>query len=539
MPRRTFNKPNAAASQDRLPPHSVEAEQGLLGCVMLSPIECLNECEEAGLTYEWFYDVRHQLIFRAMAQTASKGALDVITLHETLKDTGDLEKAGGIPVLWALEDKTPGPAMLDFYLQIIRDKFNLRRALRIVGETTEQIYQKEHLPTQEILARMEQEVLKLGEDRQAIAEQKLKDLLLKTIEELEDYHRGGAQIKGLLKTGLDYNDKFLCGLGGANGNFVVISARPGFGKTSIATQIAMYAALDHRWFEPVIEHLPGGGMKPVLVKEADGRERFKVEPRRGVPVGIFSLEMAAEPLVHRMLFQRAEADMQRWRTGFSEGEDVPKLVKAAAKMAAPENVYIDDTSRCTIDSLKAKARRWHRQYGIKLFVIDYIQLMRTSGKRFRDDRVQELTEISGEIQALGKELYVPIIVLAQMNRDYEKDPKRRPRLSDLKDCGAIEQDADLVGFLYGPKLRKEEQQTYEAALLKAHGEDWSKAPRRVNLYWAKNRYGPTGDVQLLFQRSCTRFLDYVEWLKENGVKESAAGEPDYSDRKISDEDMPE
>jgi replicative DNA helicase len=156
--------------------------------------------------------------------------------------------------------------------------------------------------------------------------------------------------------------------------------------------------------------------------------------------------------------------------------------------------------------------------------------MRAGGKRFRDDRVQELSEISGDIQSLGKELQIPFVVLAQMNRDYEKDPNRAPRLSDLKDCGSIEQDADLVGFLYKPKMREKEEEQYSAAMEAIYGDDWSTYPVRQNLFFAKNRYGPTGIAQLLFQKSCTRFLDWVVWLKEHGQKTAALGERQYKDK---------
>jgi replicative DNA helicase len=245
---------------------------------------------------------------------------------------------------------------------------------------------------------------------------------------------------------------------------------------------------------------------------------------RGIPVGIFSLEMSAQSLVHKMLFQRARADLQRWRTGFALESDHPKLVKAAAEIASAK-VWIDDTGRCSIGELRAKARRWVRQYGIKLFIVDYIQLMRTDGRRFRDDRVQELAEISGELQNLGKQLGVPFLILAQMNRDYEKEPNRAPRLSDLKDCGAIEQDADLVGFLYYPtKEHETKKEKYVEAMEAVHGKDWSKYPLRVNLILAKNRFGPTGIVELLFEHHCTHFLDYGRWLKEHGHRAPAMGE---------------
>jgi replicative DNA helicase len=175
---------------------------------------------------------------------------------------------------------------------------------------------------------MEKEILRLSEERGAALEERVKDIVIRVQEDLEDYHRGKAQVRGVT-TGLDYVDKMLCGLGGGNGNYVVLSGRPGTGKTSLAMQIALHAALDFVWFEPVMK-VPEAGGPPVPVLEEDGDP--KTVRRKGFPVGVFSLEMKSDALVKRMMFQRAEADMQRWRTGFAEAEDTPKLVKAGARL---------------------------------------------------------------------------------------------------------------------------------------------------------------------------------------------------------------
>jgi len=435
-----------------------------------------------------------------------------------LKDEGIIEQVGGLDYVQRLTDGVPGIGFLEQYLGIVLEKYRLRAALKAAATLAYSVYELEGT-SEELLADAEETITELqlaGGTKREVA---LNQVISPVMQDLANYHRGGAQMHGLLNTGIDYTDKFLGGMGGRNGNYIVISARPGLGKTSIATQIALHAALDFEWWEPVLEN-----GKPVMEMGAEDEERPKVMHRKGIPVAIFSLEMATDALVHRMLFQRARADMQRWRTGFAEKGDIEPIEVAAEEFLATNNIWIDDEGRSTIDSLKAKARRMFRQHGIKLFVIDYVQLMRSRDRRFRDDRVQELAEISGEIQALGKELYVPIIVLAQMNRDYEKDPTRAPRLSDLKDCGSIEQDADLVGFLYQPKLKTEKEAQYLSAMNQVYGEDWSKFPSRVDLLWAKNRYGPTGKNQLLFQRSCTRFEDYEKWLKEHDIKPPAKGE---------------
>ncbi len=501
---------------DRLPPHAPAAEQGLLACVLLDD-EVLDECAECGVADEWFFDLRHQHIFASMVALEHAGVpVDVITLQQHLADLHLLEQVGGLAYLAVLPDLVPSAANLPNYVAILREKWLLREVLKTATYAAAQVLsieQGEKTEPEVVLERMEREVLRLSEERSRVAEVHIRQVVLEVQADLENYHRGRAQVRGLT-TGLAYLDKMLCGLGQRNGNYVVLSGRPSTGKTSLAVQIAMHAAIDYVWFEPVMQERPGGG-PPIPVMDGDN---FKTTRRAGVPVGIFSLEMAKESLVERMLFMRAVADMQRWRTGFAESQDIPNLIAASVELAkAP--IYIDDTGRLTMDTLRARARRMFRQRGIKLFVIDYVQLLRGSARRKREDRVQELAEISGDIQALGKELNVPFVVLAQMNRDFEKDPTRQPRLSDLKDCGSIEQDADVVGFLHSPKLNGDEKEKYNNAMTdNFKGGEWSKRPKRVNCLIAKNRYGPTGPTELLFQKSSTIFHDYNVWLKDHGAE---------------------
>ena len=505
---------------DRLPPHAQEAEQALLGCCLLEWLPSLNACEEGGVTREWFYDLRHQLLYHAMQELFKAGtAVDVVTLAEQLKNKGLLEEAGGIGYLASLPEAAPSASSLPHYLAIVQEKYLLRGVVKCCVAAVNEIYSDTPPEAPGLVEQLEKELIRLAEAGSEGNERLLRAVLDEVIAELEDYHRGHAQIHGLT-TGLEYVDKFLCGLGGKNGNYVVLGGRPGTGKTSLALQIATHAACEFVWFDPVLD----AAGQPVL-EEVDGKERFKCTRKVGVPVGIFSLEMQGNSLVERMLFNAAGADMQRWRTGFAEKDAVPLLVQASRGLFAGNAVVIEDSARLRIDQVRAKARRWRRQYGIKLLVIDYIQLLKASGKRFRDDRVQELSEISAELQALGKELNLPIVVLAQMNRDYEKEPTRQPRLADLKDCGSIEQDADLVGFLYTPRLGEKEKKEYDTAMAEVFPDvEWGKIPKRVNVLWAKNRYGPTGVNQLLFQKSCTKFFDWVNWLKTHGQRALAQGE---------------
>jgi replicative DNA helicase len=239
------------------------------------------------------------------------------------------------------------------------------------------------------------------------------------------------------------------------------------------------------------------------------------------------------------VFQRGRADKQRWRNGFATDADLIPLVKASDDICkAP--IYIDDVP-CHVEQLCAKARQMHRQHGIELFIVDYIQLL-YSQRDYKGDRVQELAYISRLLTLTAKALNVPFIVIAQMNRDAEKEPNREPRLSDLKDSGAIEQDADVVAFLYAPKLKEKAEEKYEEQMLaeypaKGGGTDWSRAPKRINLLIAKYRNGPTGPCELLFHKSCMHFEDYAKWQKAKGYKAPAAGEP-KQEALISDEDVP-
>jgi len=521
-------KPTADLKTDRLPPHSVEAETGVIGCILLSPTDCLLNCHEIGVKAEWFYDLRLQTIYhnleRLFQTLPPETAIDIIILQQRLKETGQLEQVGGIPALSTLQDAVPSAANLSYYLDIVREKWLLRAVVQACTQAVGDIY--EHQGSVDgMLAEMQERMGKLAEESISHTERKLVNCLPEVIDDIEDYHRGHAQVRGL-PLGIPYVDKMLCGIGQKNGNLLVLSARPGIGKTALACQIALSVALDCDWFEPKLD---AHGNRVV---DAEGNRL--ATRHHTAPVGIFSLEMAMLALVDRMVWQRAKGDKQRWRNGFAVKEDFSKLATASAEMAKAE-IYIDDTPRMSIEELCAKARRMHRQYGIKLFVVDYIQLLHST-KNYKNERVQELGYISGMLQTIAKLLNVPFIVLAQMNRDYEKEPNRTPRLSDLKDCGAIEQDADLVMFLYGPKLNKTAEEECDDMLTQTYGNDWVKR-KRVNLLVEKNRYGMTGDCQLLFHKNCTQFEDWNDWMKAHGHKAAAAGERKQATM-IDPEDVP-
>jgi replicative DNA helicase len=454
---------------DRLPPHSHEAEQGVLGCILLSPRECLGLCvEKLGEgSREVFYDLRHQTIFDMLVDMYDKqDAIDVITLQQRLKDKQLLEQIGGIAYLSSLPDVVPSAANVGYYFDIVREKFVLRKMIHACSDVVGRVYDHEG-DVEELLDQVERDILKIAESRVVGEDKTIKTLVNKAITTVEDFHARQGMLTGV-GTGFPDLDKMTSGL--HPGEMVVVAARPSMGKTSLAMNIAEHVSIDLK-----------------------------------LPVGVFSLEMTAESLVLRMLCSRSRVNLRNVRDGFLAERDFPKLTSAAGKLAnAP--LFIDDTSGLSILQLRAKARRMFQQYGIKLFVIDYLQLLHSTARR-ADNRQQEIADISNGIKALAKELGVPVIVLSQLNRDLEKrGPGERPRLSDLRESGSIEQDADLVGLLYRDTKGKEDEEP---------SVEQETVP--VKLFIAKQRNGPTGDVDLQFQKSYTRF-------------ESAA--------KVSDEDLP-
>jgi len=465
-PRRKAPLPDAA-KVDRLPPHAPEAEQGVLGCVLLSPNECMGECiEKLKQGAEVFYDLRHQTIFSTLVEMYDgRQAIDMITLQQHLKNKQLLEEVGGIGYLAALPDTVPSSANLSYYLEIVLEKWLLRKMIHTCTDVVGRVYDYEG-EVDALMDEVERDILRISESRVQNLTVTIKDLVKKAITTIEDFHQRQGMLTGV-GTGFADLDKMTSGLHG--GEMVVIAARPSMGKTSLAMNIAEHVAIEQK-----------------------------------LPVGVFSLEMTSESLVLRMLCSRSRVNLRNVREGFLAERDFPKLTGSAGKLANSP-LFIDDSSGLSILQLRAKARRMWQQYGIKLFVIDYLQLLHSTARR-AENRQQEIADISSGIKSLAKELSVPVIVLSQLNRELEREKNRKPRLSDLRESGAIEQDADVVGLLYKPSSDDEEG---------APAAEEDAVP--VNLLIAKQRNGPTGDVNLTFLKSYTRF-------------ESAA--------KVSDEDVP-
>jgi replicative DNA helicase len=457
-PRRRTAATAGAPKLDRLPPHSIEAEQGVLGCVLLSPNDCMGECIEKLKPGDLvFYDLRHQTLFQALTEMYDlKQAIDLITVPQWLKNKQQLEGVGGLAYLSTLPDAVPSAANLQYYLDIVLEKYLLRKMVQTCTEIVGRVFDYEG-EVEALLDEVERDILRISEARVGSASLPIKELVNRAITQIEEYHHNQGMLTGIA-TGFADFDKMTTGL--HEGEMIVVAARPSVGKTSLAMNIAEHVALELK-----------------------------------VPVGVFSLEMTADQLVLRMLCSRSRVNLRSIRDGFLAERDFPKLTGAAGKMAGAP-LFIDDSSGLSILQLRAKARRLWQQYGIKLFVIDYLQLLHSTSRR-AENRQQEIAEISGGIKALAKELKVPVIVLSQLNRELEKrGPGERPRLSDLRESGAIEQDADLVGLLYRDTKTKdgeEEQGELEQDAIP------------VKLFIAKQRNGPTGDVDLTFLKSYTRF----------------------------------
>jgi replicative DNA helicase len=443
---------------DRLPPSSTEAEQGVLGCILLSPNECMGECiEKLRPGRDAFYDLRHQTLYQTLLEMyESRAGIDLITVHQRLKDRQQLEGAGGVAYVSSLPDAVSSSAGLQFYVDILLEKYLLRRMIQTCIAIERRAFEHEG-DVEMLLDEVERDIFQITQERVSGSAASMRELVHKAISKIEEYHTNQGMLTGIATGFVDF-DKMTTGL--HEGEMVVIAARPSVGKTSLAMNIAEHVALELK-----------------------------------VPVGVFSLEMTADQLVLRMLCSRSRVNLRSIRDGFLAERDFPKLTGTAGKMAGAP-LFIDDSAGLSILQLRAKARRMWQQYGIKLFVIDYLQLLHSTSRR-AENRQQEISEISGGLKSLAKELGVPVIVLSQLNRELEKrGPGERPRLSDLRESGAIEQDADLVGLLYRETKNKDGEEEVNEV-------EQDAIP--VKLFIAKQRNGPTGDVDLTFLKGYTRF----------------------------------
>ena len=438
---------------ERTLPHNVDAEKSVLGSILVNNENYYTVVEN--LHSDDFYLGAHRTIFRTMSDIVDASrAVDLITLQDELARASLLESAGGIGYLASLMDGIPHLVNIDHYLQIIREKSLFRQIIhstnRIMSECFEQMD-----PAEEILDRAEQNLFELSEKRIQTGLVHVRDLQGDAHRLLEKLYTEREVITGVATGFIDF-DRMTSGLQGSD--LVILAARPSMGKTAMALNIAQQVAL-----------------------------------RMGKPVGIFSLEMSKEQLLMRLLCAEALVDSHRVRTGYLSKEDFAKLIDALGQIAnAP--LFIDDSSTLTIMEIRAKARRLKAEHGLGLLIVDYLQLM--SGYGRSENRNQEISGISRGLKGLAKELQVPVIALSQLSRAPEQRTGRdhRPQLSDLRESGSLEQDADLVAFIYREEVYKPNDENAGLA----------------ELIISKQRNGPTGTVKLAFQKQYTRFQTLLD-----------------------------
>jgi len=445
----------------RTPPHSVEAEQGVLGSMLISPRETIAECVEK-ITEEYFYVPAHRTIYNVLVDLWNAGqAIDLITFTQVLRDRSLLESVGGAAFVTSLFTFVPTAANVGYYIDIVRDKYILREIIATATESVRRAYEEQD-EVNDLLDEVEQRIFAVGEDRFKGEMLSMKEQVMSTLESIEKLFENKGAITGV-STGFRDLDKLTSGL--HSSEMIVIAARPSMGKTALAMNIAEHAAIEVK-----------------------------------LPVAIFSLEMSAQQLVQRMLCSRARVNLAKTRDGFLAEADFPKLTHAASKLAEAK-IFIDDSAGLSILELRAKARRLKAQQDVQLIIVDYLQLLRSTSRRAHDNRQLEISEISAGLKGLAKELKIPIIVVAQLNRNPEirtGSGKGVPRLADLRESGSIEQDADLVGLL----VREE----YYAD----SDEERTELEGKAELIIAKQRNGPIGQVKLTFLKSFTRFEDRAE-----------------------------
>jgi replicative DNA helicase len=436
-------------------PQSIDAEKGVLSSILLAPHQVLDMCIERQVTPSYFYFPAHAKIYEVLLDLREKEKpIDLITLTQHLSDLGILESVGGAAAVTDLQTFIPTHANAEYYIEILREKFLLRKLILTCTEIAARSYEEQG-DVNVLLDEVEKRVLEIGEQRVRGDLPTIREHVIAVMANIDKLYKNRGGITGL-STGFKELDKLTSGL--HPGEMFVIAARPSMGKTAFAMNIAEHVAVN-----------------------------------LGRPVGIFSLEMSSQQLVQRLLCSLARIDLARIRDGFLDKSEMPRLAEAGNKLAK-SNIFIDDTSGLSILELRAKARRMKEKYGIELLVIDYLQLLRSSSKRAQENRQIEVAEISYGIKALSKELSIPIVVLAQLNR--QPDEKGgRPMLSHLRESGSIEQDADVVAMLFRPEMYEKD----EEARAEKEGE--------AELIIAKQRNGPVGDVPLTFLKKFTRFED--------------------------------
>ncbi len=448
-------------SSIRRPPHSTDAEMAVLGGLMLDSRGWEQVADV--LTRDDFYRQDHQLIFEAIAVLADAGrTVDAITISEHLEKSDQLKDVGGLAYVGTLANDTPSSANIRAYAEIVRERSQLRSLLNVGGEIAALATTTDGRSATELVDEAERKVFEIAESgqRRGRGFVSLRAILPDTIDRLDVLYNSTGDITGV-STGFPDFDKMTAGL--QPGDLIIIAGRPSMGKTSLAINIAENAAVG-----PIIANRPDDA----------------------APVAVFSMEMSAEQLSFRLISSLGQVNQGKLRTGNFGEEDWPRINNAVKWMSSAP-IFIDDTPALSPTEVRARARRVKREHGLGLIVIDYLQLMQVSG--MSENRATEISEISRGLKALAKELSVPVIALSQLNRSVEQRQDKRPVMSDLRESGAIEQDADVIAFIYRDEVYNQE------------------TPRKgiADVIIAKQRNGPTGDVTLTFQGQYTRFQSYT------------------------------
>jgi len=432
----------------RLPPQNIEAEQSILGGILLEN-DSINKVLEV-LNREDFYHTSHRKVFLSMLELYEKNEpIDLVTLIDILKNNNQLEEVGGGSYLTSLVDSVPTAANISYYAKIVKEKSILRTLINTASDIASMSYENTG-NIDAVLDQAERAIFQISENKIKPSFYPIKEMVKHSFKAIERLYERKELITGV-PTGFEGIDRLTSGL--QPSDLIIVAGRPSMGKTSLALNIARHATI-----------------------------------RTNVTVGIFSLEMSKEQISMRMLCSEAKVDVQKLRSGFLNEDDWPKLTRAAGIISECP-LFVDDTPALSILEMRAKSRRLMSEHGLGLIIVDYLQLMRgnTNGER----REQEISEISRSLKALAKELNIPVMALSQLNRKVEDRHDRRPQLADLRESGAIEQDADVIAFIYRDEVYNKSE------------DNDNKGTAEIII--GKQRNGPVGVVNLIFLEKCSTF----------------------------------
>lgn len=449
--------------QDRIPPQNIEAEQAVLGAIFLEP-SSLTVTSEV-LIPEDFYRSAHQKIFNVMLKLNDEGkAVDLITVTEDLAATKSLEDVGGVTYLSELAGSVPTAANVEYYARIVEEKSILRRLIRTATNIAQEGYNRED-EVAELLGEAEKNIMEVAQRKNSGSFENIKDVLVRTYDNIEELANRKGDVTGI-PTGFAELDRMTAGF--QRNDLIIVAARPSVGKTAFALNIAQ-----------------------------------NVATKTDENVAIFSLEMGAEQLVMRMLCAEGNINAQNLRTGALTDEDWRKLTMAMGSLSNA-GIYIDDSPGVRIGEIRAKSRRMKQEHGLGMIVIDYLQLIQGNG-RSGENRQQEVSEISRSLKALARELEVPVIALSQLSRGVEQRQDKRPMMSDIRESGSIEQDADIVAFLYRDDYYDKE----------------SENKNIIEIIIAKQRNGPVGTVSLAFVKEYNKFVNLERRFDDTSIPPGA------------------